>query len=148
MGDQRTETLSEYMSRVRRDIHRHPETALDRVPHHGFSGPGTGKMGLPGAVGGGGAGFGVPIGRCLAAGQLELAEMIAREEGVDPELMQRMAGGKTGVVGILKRSEGPVAALRVDMDALGGDGVSRTGSQAGAARICILPRGNLPCLRS
>lgn len=27
MGDQRTETLPEYMIRVRRDIHRHPETA-------------------------------------------------------------------------------------------------------------------------
>ena len=44
--------------------------------------------------------------------------MRAREEGVDPELMRRMAGGKTGVVGILQRSQGPVAALRVDMDAL------------------------------
>ena len=117
MGDQRTETLSEYMIRVRRDIHRHPETAWTEYRTTALVARELEKRGyqvlLAEEV------LDLESRSALpAAGQLELAEMRAREEGVDPELMQRMAGGKTGVVGILKRSEGPVAALRVDMDAL------------------------------
>ena len=117
MGDQRTETLSEYMIRVRRDIHRHPETAWTEYRTTALVARELEKWGyqvlLAEEV------LDLESRSALpAAGQLELAEMRAREEGVDPELMQRMAGGKTGVVGILKRSEGPVAALRVDMDAL------------------------------
>ena len=117
MGDQRTETLSEYMIRVRRDIHRHPETAWTEYRTTALVARELEKWGyqvlLAEEV------LDLESRSALpAAGQLELAEMRAREEGVDPELMRRMAGEKTGVVGILQRSQGPVAALRVDMDAL------------------------------
>ena len=56
MGDQERRPCRVLLIRVRR-ISTDIRNGLDRVPHHGFSGPGTGKMGLPGAVGGGGAGF-------------------------------------------------------------------------------------------
>lgn len=117
MGDQRTETLPEYMIRVRRDIHRHPETAWTEYRTTALVARELEKWGyqvlLAEEV------LDLESRSALPApGQLELAEMRAREEGVDPELMRRMAGGKTGVVGILQRSQGPVAALRVDMDAL------------------------------
>lgn len=94
MGDQRTETLPEYMIRVRRDIHRHPETAWTEYRTTALVARELEKWG-----------YQVLLAEEVldlesrsvlpAAGQLELAEMRAREEGVDPELMRRMAGGKT-----------------------------------------------------
>ncbi len=42
----------------------------------------------------------------------------ALEDGASPELVERMAGGQTGVIGVLDRGEGPHIALRVDIDAL------------------------------
>jgi aminobenzoyl-glutamate utilization protein A len=42
----------------------------------------------------------------------------AREEGADPDLLDRMAGGYTGCVAVLRRGEGPTVGLRVDIDAL------------------------------
>ncbi|WP_440764044.1 amidohydrolase [Natronorubrum sp. DTA7] len=42
----------------------------------------------------------------------------ARERGIDPDLLDRMAGGNTGAVAVLDRGEGPAIGLRVDIDAL------------------------------
>ncbi|WP_058365809.1 amidohydrolase [Haloparvum sedimenti] len=42
----------------------------------------------------------------------------ARERGVDEDLLDRMAGGHTGVVAELDRGEGPAIGLRVDIDGL------------------------------
>ena len=42
----------------------------------------------------------------------------ARERGVDPDLLERMAGGNTGAVAVLDRGEGPTVGLRVDIDGL------------------------------
>lgn len=39
-------------------------------------------------------------------------------QGANPEIARKMAGGYTGVVGILRCGEGPTIALRFDMDAL------------------------------
>ncbi|ADD68823.1 amidohydrolase [Denitrovibrio acetiphilus DSM 12809] len=47
---------------------------------------------------------------------LELHMKRAVEQGADPELVQMMKGGLTGVVGELKCGEGPVMALRFDID--------------------------------
>ncbi len=43
----------------------------------------------------------------------------ALEHGADPEFVQNTRGGFTGVIGILRCGEGPVVAMRFDMDALG-----------------------------
>jgi len=42
----------------------------------------------------------------------------AMEQGGDPEFLLKMKGGFTGVVGILQNGNGPVKALRFDIDAL------------------------------
>jgi aminobenzoyl-glutamate utilization protein A len=42
----------------------------------------------------------------------------ARERGADPDLLDRMEGGNTGVVAVLDRGEGPTVGLRVDIDGL------------------------------
>ncbi|MFC7157297.1 amidohydrolase [Halomarina halobia] len=42
----------------------------------------------------------------------------ARDRGADPGLLERMAGGNTGVVAVLDRGEGPTVGLRVDIDGL------------------------------
>ena len=80
MGDQRTETLSEYMIRVRRDIHRHPETAWTEYRTTALVARELEKWGyqvlLAEEV------LDLESRSALpAAGQLELAEMRAREEG-------------------------------------------------------------------
>ena len=43
----------------------------------------------------------------------------ALAQGADPEFRPRTRGGMTGVIGILHCGEGPVMALRFDIDALG-----------------------------
>ncbi|MFC6726353.1 amidohydrolase, partial [Halobium palmae] len=42
----------------------------------------------------------------------------ARERGADPDLLETMAGGNTGVVAVADRGEGPSIGLRVDIDGL------------------------------
>ena len=42
----------------------------------------------------------------------------ARARGTDPALLDRMAGGNTGVVAVLDQGEGPTVGLRVDIDGL------------------------------
>lgn len=50
---------------------------------------------------------------------LEACQKRAVDEGADPELVARMAGGRTGVVGILDtKKPGKTVALRFDMDCL------------------------------
>ena len=43
----------------------------------------------------------------------------AKEQGADPEFLERTKGGMTGVIGILRCGEGPTMAMRFDIDALG-----------------------------
>jgi aminobenzoyl-glutamate utilization protein A len=42
----------------------------------------------------------------------------ARDQGGDPEYLEALRGGFTGVVGILRQGDGPTVGLRFDMDAL------------------------------
>lgn len=50
---------------------------------------------------------------------LKAAYERAIEQGADPEFVKATEGGMTGVIGILRCGEGPVVAMRFDIDALG-----------------------------
>ncbi|AEH39194.1 amidohydrolase [Halopiger xanaduensis] len=42
----------------------------------------------------------------------------AREAGVSEDILERMAGGYTGIVAVVDRGDGPTVGLRVDLDAI------------------------------
>ncbi|MEF8773387.1 MAG: amidohydrolase [Halobacteriales archaeon] len=42
----------------------------------------------------------------------------AREAGADPDVLERLSGGYTGAVAVLRQGEGPTVGLRVDIDGL------------------------------
>lgn len=50
---------------------------------------------------------------------LDAAYERAIAQGADPEFVKATAGGMTGAIGILRCGEGPVVAMRFDIDALG-----------------------------
>ena len=50
---------------------------------------------------------------------LEKSYQRAVAQGADPEFVEYTRGGMTGVIGILRRGEGPTVAMRFDIDALG-----------------------------
>ena len=50
---------------------------------------------------------------------LDAAYQRAMDQGADPEFVEATRGGMTGVIGILRCGEGPVLAMRFDIDALG-----------------------------
>ena len=113
---QEAETLREELVARRRDLHTYPEPAwtefrtasivikelqsLGYEVHYGAEViDEASMMGLP------------------SAKHLEECMQRAIAEGADAELVQAMAGGKTGVVAILKTNKpGKVVAFRVDMD--------------------------------
>lgn len=49
---------------------------------------------------------------------LEKEYQRAKKQGADPEYLEKIKGGYTGVVGILKNGKGPTTAFRFDMDAV------------------------------
>ncbi len=50
---------------------------------------------------------------------LDASYQRALEQGADPAYAKHFKDGKTGVIGILRRGEGPTVAMRFDIDALG-----------------------------
>lgn len=113
---QEAEALQPELVKRRRDLHRHPETGwtefrtasmvikeLQVLGYDVYMGDDaleeSEMMGLPGAE------------------VLEQAMARAVSEGADADLVEKMKGGKTGVVGVMKFARpGKTVAFRVDMD--------------------------------
>lgn len=101
----------------RRDLHRHPEAAWTEFRTASFVASVLTKLGYEVKAGDeviAEAGMmGVP-----KEAALEEHKKRALAQGADPAWVDKMAGGKTGVVGILKFAKpGPTLGLRFDMDA-------------------------------
>lgn len=109
--------LQKKLIAYRRDFHRYPETAwlemrtsvlvAERLAALGYEVlcgrevcESEARMGLP------------------SEEQLEHQYHWALQEGLNPVLLERMRGGYTGVIGILRCGTGPTVALRFDLDAL------------------------------
>ena len=119
----RTEREERLVS-LRRDLHRHPEPAwrefyttariLEEVERIGVDELHLGPEALAGER------HGVPAKSTLA----EWRER-ALEAGADPDVVEQLEDGQTGAVAVLRRGDGPVVGVRVDID-----GLPRTESDA------------------
>jgi aminobenzoyl-glutamate utilization protein A len=101
----------------RRDFHRHAESGWVEYRTASLVARRLANLGYTVHVGStalsDGERMGLPEPAFLAA-QWERA----REQGADPVFLEEMRGGMTGVVGELRRGQGPTVALRFDLDAL------------------------------
>ena len=101
----------------RRDFHKHAETGWTEFRTASLIARRLTDLGLNVAVGeeviDADARMGVPAPAVLAA-HVERA----RRQGADPEFLEAVAGGFTGVVGHLGTGTGPTVGLRFDIDAL------------------------------
>jgi len=101
----------------RRDLHQHAEVAWTEFRTAAFVAMTLTELGYQVSTGAAvhdeSAMMGVP-----SKAELEKHMQRAVEQGADKAWVDQMAGGKTGVVGVMKFTKpGPVVALRFDMDA-------------------------------
>lgn len=113
---QQAEALKEEMTARRRDLHKHPETGWTEFRTASMVIKELQQLGYQVKFGADvideASMMGVP-----AEADLKMYMERAVSEGADRELVEQMAGGKTGVVGILETGKpGNVVAFRFDMD--------------------------------
>ena len=111
-------SLEAKLVHCRRDLHRHAETGWLEFRTSSLVARALTDLG-----------YEVELGRQVVAENARMgvpsAEMLesnwqrALVQGGDPEFLEDVKGGYTGVVGILACGEGPTIGLRFDMDALG-----------------------------
>lgn len=120
MSNQEIKTLvkaqAEQLIACRRDLHRHPESGWTEFRTTSIIAETLTELGYDIKMGDQivcrESMMGVPSAEALAR-HMERAV----EQGADPELVKKMEGGLTGVVGELRCGEGPLLALRFDIDA-------------------------------
>jgi aminobenzoyl-glutamate utilization protein A len=135
------ESLKEITIERRRDLHQHPEVAWTEFRTASFVADLLTEFGYEVSVGADTiteAGMmGVPTSALLAE---HMKRAIA--QGANPTWVEKMAGGKTGVVGILKFAKpGPVVGLRFDMDS--NDAIEADGEKHRPAKdgFCSINKG-------
>ena len=113
---QQAEELKDEMVERRRDLHRHPETGWTEFRTASMIIGELKKLGYD-------VKFGADVidekSMMGVPSEAELADYMQRaiNEGADPELVKKMAGGKTGIVATLKTDKpGKTVAFRFDMD--------------------------------
>ena len=113
---QQAEELKDEMVERRRDLHRHPETGWTEFRTASVIIGELKKLGYD-------VQFGADVidekSMMGVPSEAELADYMQRaiSEGADPELVKKMAGGKTGIVATLKTDKpGKTVAFRFDMD--------------------------------
>ena len=113
---QQAEELKDEMVERRRDLHRHPETGWTEFRTASMIIGELKKLGYD-------VKFGADVidekSMMGVPSEAELVDYMQRaiNEGADPELVKKMAGGKTGIVATLKTDKpGKTVAFRFDMD--------------------------------
>ena len=114
---QAAQSLKEKTIARRRDLHRHAEAAWTEFRTAAFVAKTLTELGYEVSTGAAvhdeASMMGVP-----SKADLEKHMQRAIDQGAEKAWVEQMAGGKTGVVGVMKFAKpGPVVALRVDMDA-------------------------------
>ncbi len=114
--EQQVQLLKEKLIRRRRDLHKHPESGWLEYRTSAIVADELTKLGFQVHVGKEvckpESRMGVP-----SAEVLQAHEKRALAEGANPMWLERMHGGHTGVVGVLRTGRpGPVIALRFDID--------------------------------
>ena len=110
--------IRERLAAIRRDLHRYPEPGWCEFYTTGRLVDELREIGVDELAVGPDAYD--PADRMAIPPERRIDEWAARarDRGVDPDLLDRMAGGNTGVVAVLDRGEGPSVGLRVDIDGL------------------------------
>ncbi len=115
---EKADALAPELSRQRRDFHKYAEAGWTEMRTSSIIARKLTEMGYEVLVGEQvckrEARMGVPSDE-----ELEKHYARAVQQGADPEFVKATWGGMTGVIGILRRGEGPTVALRFDIDALG-----------------------------
>ncbi|WP_336362803.1 amidohydrolase [Halalkalicoccus salilacus] len=111
-------TTDDHLIELRRDLHRHPEPAwrefyttcriVEELERIGVDDIYVGREAID------------PDERMAVPDSSELVEWFtqAREAGAKEDVLDRLDGGYTGCVAVLRRGEGPTVGLRVDIDGL------------------------------